>query len=818
MVSKVTYTDITNKQTNGESGAALVNDTKRAINEVIDLVGDIDLGGVGGSTLPVFQPRQLGDGVKTTFNTPATGSQGAKAQHFDVYLNYVYQRPELDFSIDGATGDLTFLDNAVPYAPNLNDTVDIKYVKPYTFDTSSDTPVEGTGTGVTKSIGDWFGEAGPAKVTATGTTTPRSLADWTSKETLTYNSVSAATSDNKLDIGQQVETVGYSNIFDKAGGRYVVVAGGTGTNDSGSYHDMSNGNQLKLIIGNDVNVKLWGATGDDIADDTTAIDNALAYYDSLDLINPDPLNGARAIMLSVNIPTLYFPAGSYNYNGAGYVPNNNKIFAIKGDNGSSSIINIMSDVHFCNPQDSSKVMAYVELSDIKFNGGRGAFFNEKTNLGNVAQGKTVRNCVFAGYTSVAFGSVQDSDARWNIERNWFDAGSGAATGTPVGLLLPDEVAETDIHGNEFAGNKYDIITTNDGISELNIGPNNSFFNTSGRVKEADIWFIPGDENQGKGVKVSYSRFSNENLDASKPNFLIADRAASDSHVFNHSTTKTTNKFTEFTISNNSIAGNGNPLDSDHVGYINSYSSHVTGLVWKDNRITQWRPTMIDFLGGITEAEIDDGRAGMGNLFVLNNQSIGNSYNPIAISNLKGAGMVRSEDFSLLGYPEQIATTMQNLGGLINTTFASNVRNSSKGVNVTKTDILDSQGGATAATFTFGADEVVVLKNTVGVSGEAGKVGWIEFEVKKSSATPLDAIQLEIVIQGRTSFYTLNLSDTWQNIRVPFLFSDDMTVEGDFVAQLTPSLFLDVGVKDSFDIGRKVIYQHSGPIGYNDVAI
>ncbi len=177
MVSKVTYTDITNKQTNGESGAALVNDTKRAINEVIDLVGDIDLGGVGGSTLPVLQPRQLGDGVKTTFNTPATGTQGAKAQHFDVYLNYVYQRPALDFSIDGATGDLTFLDNTSPYAPNLNDTVDIKYVKPYTFDTSSDTPVEGTGTGVTKSIGDWFGEAGPAKVTATGTTTSRSLAD-----------------------------------------------------------------------------------------------------------------------------------------------------------------------------------------------------------------------------------------------------------------------------------------------------------------------------------------------------------------------------------------------------------------------------------------------------------------------------------------------------------------------------------------------------------------------------------------------------------------------------------------------------------------
>jgi hypothetical protein len=573
---------------------------------------------------------------------------------------------------------------------------------------------------------------------------------------------------------------------------------------------------------NVVNIKDFGAVGDaatnPLNDDTAAINNAIAYYDSLGNKDNDSLNGSRSIFLISDAPVLYIPAGSYNYSGSGYTPNVSKVWVVQGDSGSSSIINIKSDVHFCKPDDTSKVMAYVELSDVKFNGGRGAFFNTKTNLGNVAQGKTVRNCVFTGYTSVAFGSIQSSDARWNIERNWFDGGSGVATGTPVGLLLPDEVAETDVHGNEFAGNKYDIITADDGISELNIGPNNSFFNTSGRVKEANIWFISGDENQGKGVKVSYNRFSNENLDASKPNFLIADRATSDSHVFNHSTTKTTNKFTEFTISNNSIAGNGNPLDSDHVGYINSYSSHVTGLVWKDNRITQWRPTMIDFLGGITEAEIDDGRAGMGNLFVLNNQSVGNSYNPIAVSNLKGAGMVRSEDFSLLGYPEQIATTMQNLGGLINATFTSNIRNSAKGANVTKTDISDSQGGTTAATFTFGADQVVVLKNTVGTTGEAGKVGWIEFEVKKSASTPLDAIQLEIIIQGRTSFYTLNLSDTWQNIRVPFLFSDDMTVEGDFVAQLTPSLFLDVGVKDSFDIGRKVIYQHSGPINYNDVAI
>lgn len=130
MVSKVTYTDITNKQTNGESGAALVNDLKRAVNELIDVVAAINVTG-SVATLPSYQPRQLGDGVKTTFNTPATGTSGALSTNFTVYLNYVWQRPETDFTIDSATGNLTLVDSAVPYAPNLNDTIDISYTSPY---------------------------------------------------------------------------------------------------------------------------------------------------------------------------------------------------------------------------------------------------------------------------------------------------------------------------------------------------------------------------------------------------------------------------------------------------------------------------------------------------------------------------------------------------------------------------------------------------------------------------------------------------------------------------------------------------------------
>lgn len=84
-------------------------------------------------------------------------------------------------------------------------------------------------------------------VTATGTTTPRSLAEWTSKETLTYNNIAEAKADTKLNIGQSVKTLGYYSVGDGGGAEYIVVANGTGVDDGGSYHDMVNGNQLRLI-------------------------------------------------------------------------------------------------------------------------------------------------------------------------------------------------------------------------------------------------------------------------------------------------------------------------------------------------------------------------------------------------------------------------------------------------------------------------------------------------------------------------------------------------------------------------------------------
>ena len=74
-------------------------------------------------------------------------------------------------------------------------------------------------------------------------------------------------------VGQIITTTGYHTVNDGGAGQYIVVAGGTGTDDGGSYLDMVNGNQLELIKELSITTKQYGASGDAVEVDTTAINS-----------------------------------------------------------------------------------------------------------------------------------------------------------------------------------------------------------------------------------------------------------------------------------------------------------------------------------------------------------------------------------------------------------------------------------------------------------------------------------------------------------------------------------------------------------------
>lgn len=74
-----------------------------------------------------------------------------------------------------------------------------------------------------------------------------------------FDTVAEAIAAN-IAIGQRVVISGYNALGDMPEKICQVVAGGTGTDDGGEYHDMDNGNQLKLVIpkGSMVLANWWG--------------------------------------------------------------------------------------------------------------------------------------------------------------------------------------------------------------------------------------------------------------------------------------------------------------------------------------------------------------------------------------------------------------------------------------------------------------------------------------------------------------------------------------------------------------------------------
>ena len=99
---------------------------------------------------------------------------------------------------------------------------------------------------------------------------------------ININTVNDMIADNSLIIGDVVQTLGYNTIGDNGSNLYEIVASGTGVDDGGSYIDLpTSGNQAKGIFPNKVNVKQFGAVGDGIVDDTSAIQATLDYAKSV---------------------------------------------------------------------------------------------------------------------------------------------------------------------------------------------------------------------------------------------------------------------------------------------------------------------------------------------------------------------------------------------------------------------------------------------------------------------------------------------------------------------------------------------------------
>lgn len=95
------------------------------------------------------------------------------------------------------------------------------------------------------------------------------------KKPYVFNNVASMKVDNTLADGMSVQTLGYYEINDGGHGEYVIVDDDTLVDDGGSIHVLNNGLRAKLIIDNYINVKQFGAKGNNLNDDTQSIQNAI---------------------------------------------------------------------------------------------------------------------------------------------------------------------------------------------------------------------------------------------------------------------------------------------------------------------------------------------------------------------------------------------------------------------------------------------------------------------------------------------------------------------------------------------------------------
>lgn len=86
----------------------------------------------------------------------------------------------------------------------------------------------------------------------------------------------AALTAGRLAVGDIIQTAAYWQGSDLGGCRYRVVAGGTGTDDGGSYIDAGS-YQLEAVFGESASVDQFGAIGDDSTDNTNSLQAAIDY-------------------------------------------------------------------------------------------------------------------------------------------------------------------------------------------------------------------------------------------------------------------------------------------------------------------------------------------------------------------------------------------------------------------------------------------------------------------------------------------------------------------------------------------------------------
>ena len=221
----------------------------------------------------------------------------------------------------------------------------------------------------------------------------------------TYNTYTELLADSSTFInGLRLKTLGYYTVNDGGQAEYIV----TNTADNTKYQvELSNSLYLELIVNDKLKVKQFGAYGDNIHDDTTAIQNAINY--------------------GINTGELYINNGLYKITDTLIISKGFKIYGEynKGETGNNSYVGseiIQSTVNknIFDFITESNTMYNMQIENIRFKGNDGIGFN----IDNIFFSEFVfKRLIFNGsFTNAIY---MNKATIGNIEDCSFSANNGA---------------------------------------------------------------------------------------------------------------------------------------------------------------------------------------------------------------------------------------------------------------------------------------------------------------------------------------------------------------------------------------------------------
>lgn len=554
----------------------------------------------------------------------------------------------------------------------------------------------------------------------------------------------------------------------------------------------ANGRVGKLQIDGDINVLQFGAKGDGVTDDTSVIDAVFDYaFRQREFATTSAGWDVRSYY------GVYFPSGKYVYNGTSDITRraNGKVY---GDGKGLTFIVLGASSYLFKLTQSPSTL---EVTGITFVGGLGVYYDKGTST--VSGGVTFEQCSFFDYTQCAIGFKDAAFDRPNLNVLSCDF-TGSATTNSIGIVTPGGGGH-NIDDCWFNQGRIDIVTGhNYNGSEVSI-TRCRFGRKPAQVGLRTRIWIKTDSSStspANSVRLAHNHFGNENVTSNDEFILIAaGDGNADLTLEMPDRTETSEYAGAFWVLESTIEGNATyapPL-------IDNYSINLNNVTIDDiytkgtqpvsiiadhtssNKSTLSKTTSLSYKA-VNNTDIVQPSIGMP---VISNNHLGTLQNAETV--IHGGG-----------YDSGFHEMLSSRNAFVNAAL---------GGTASKTQIADSLGGTSAATFTI-PDESSNARMTIPSANvvRAGEVVWVEFDAKKSATNPADYMRVQYQLSGVNvqQRRIIELTDDWVRYRFPII---QETTGSDIALAFYAFTGVSAGVNDNVDVGIPAVYRSRSPVPY-----